>query len=59
MSPAPPPFEQVLASRVETFVDWSGTRLIAYYRWNACHAESAPGAVAPLVSQRFDVQLTQ
>jgi hypothetical protein len=52
-------FHDVVA-RLETFVDWSGTRLIAYYRWNACQAEGgAARPAAPLVSQRFDVQLTQ
>lgn len=51
-------FHDVVA-RLETFVDWSGTRLIAYYRWNACQAEGGGHAGAPLVSQRFDVQLTQ
>lgn len=48
-----------LVARLETFVDWSGTRLVAYYRWNACQAESTGQGGAPLVSQRFDVQLTQ
>jgi len=51
-------FHDVVA-RLETFVDWSGTRLIAYYRWNACQAEGGARPAAPLVSQRFDVQLTQ
>lgn len=51
-------FHDVVA-RLETFVDWSGTRLLAYYRWNACQAEGGGHAGAPLVSQRFDVQLTQ
>lgn len=51
-------FHDVVA-RLETFVDWSGTRLVAYYRWNSCQAEAAGRAGAPLVSQRFDVQLSQ
>jgi hypothetical protein len=50
-------FHDVVA-RLETFVDWSETRLVAYYRINSCRAfaEASPAAV---VSQRFDVQLTQ
>jgi hypothetical protein len=48
-------FHDVVA-RVETFVDWSGTRVIAYYRWNACQPD---GPTSPLVSQRFDVRLQQ
>jgi hypothetical protein len=51
-------FHDVVA-RLETFVDWSGTRLIAYYRWNVCRPESGTRPTAPLVSQRFDVRLTQ
>lgn len=51
-------FHDVVA-RVETFVDWSGTRLVAYYRFNTCQAEAPGRASAPLVSQRFDVRLTQ
>jgi hypothetical protein len=48
-----------LVARLETFVDWSETRVVAYYRFNACRAEAEPNGQSPIVSQRFDVQLTQ
>jgi hypothetical protein len=49
-----------LVARVETLLDWTDTRLVAYYRVNACHTADADArAMAPGISQRFDVQLTQ
>lgn len=48
----------MIVTRLETFVDWSGTRLVAYYRVNSWSAENDPRN-SPLLSQRFDVQLTQ
>ncbi len=47
-----------VVTRLETFVDWSGTRLVAYYRVNSWSSESDPRNT-PVLSQRFDVQLTQ
>jgi len=47
-----------VVTRLETFVDWSGTRLVAYYRVNSWASESE-ARTSPVLSQRFDVQLTQ
>jgi hypothetical protein len=52
-------FHDVVA-HVETFIDWSDTRVAAYYRINTLSAEpDGRGARSPLASSRFDIQLTQ
>jgi hypothetical protein len=53
-------FHDVVA-HVETFIDWSDTRLAAFYRINTLSAETdARGAArSPLANSRFDIQLTQ
>lgn len=52
-------FHDVVA-RVEALVDRSGTRVVAYYRLNACHSRAEPvGTAFPALNQRFDVQLSQ
>lgn len=52
-------FHDVVA-RLETFVDRSGTRIVAYYRLNACHSQADAGTAGlPALKQRFDVQLAQ
>jgi hypothetical protein len=51
-----------LAARVETFIDWSDTRLAAFCRLNALAdtgATSASGSRPTSTSARFDIQLTQ
>lgn len=52
-------FHDVVA-RLEALVDWSGTRIVAYYRVNACRpAAETSAASLPVLSQRFDVQVAQ
>lgn len=52
-------FHDVVA-RLETVIDWSGTRVAAYYRFNTLSPEFDPrGGHAPSTNMRFDVQLTQ
>jgi hypothetical protein len=53
-------FHDVVA-HVETFIDWSDTRVAAFYRINTLSAETdALGAArSPLANSRFDIQLTQ
>jgi hypothetical protein len=51
-----------LAARVETFIDWSDTRLLALCRLNALSDSRAPtvgGSRPSSSSARFDIQLTQ
>ncbi len=50
-----------LAARVETFIDWSDTRLAALCRLNALTDASASpvGGRPSVTSARFDIQLTQ
>jgi hypothetical protein len=51
-----------LAARVETFIDWSDTRVAAQCRMNTLWESSAPSVNGPRASStstRFDVQLTQ
>jgi hypothetical protein len=50
-----------LAARVETFIDWSDTRVMALCRLNSLADSSlgGGGARAGATSTRFDVQLTQ
>jgi hypothetical protein len=51
-----------LAARVETFIDWSDTRLLALCRLNALSDASAPsvaGARPNATQARFDIELTQ
>jgi hypothetical protein len=51
-------FHDVVA-RVETFIDWSATRVSAYYRLNTLSPESDPRGHTPTTNRRFDVQLAQ
>lgn len=49
-----------LVARVEAFVDWSGTRFVAYCRLNTQVPELEPRVgTSGFVSRRFDVQLNQ
>jgi Carboxypeptidase regulatory-like domain/TonB dependent receptor len=49
-----------LVARIETMVDATDTRLAAYWRLNSLRAaEGDPRAGSPLLTTRFDVQLTQ
>ena len=51
-----------LSARVETFIDWSDTRLLALCRLNALSDSSVPTLSGPrpsTTSARFDIQLTQ
>ncbi len=51
-----------LAARVETFIDWSETRLAALCRLNSLSDSGAPtgtGSRPTSTSTRFDIQLTQ
>lgn len=45
-----------VVTRVETFIDSTGTRVVAYYRMNAWVSEVEDGTS---VNTRFDVQITQ
>ncbi len=52
-------FHDVVA-RFETFIDWSETRVAAYYRFNNLNPESdGRGGHSAFTNTRFDVQLTQ
>lgn len=52
-------FHDVVA-RVETFIDGTDTRVVAFYRVNALSPSSdGPGAVSALTNTRFDIQLSQ
>jgi hypothetical protein len=51
-----------LVARLETVIDWSDTRVAAFYRLNALSDDAPPTtrpASASTTSSRFDVQLTQ
>lgn len=48
-----------LVTRVETFIDWSDTRVIAFYRLNRLAPEAAGRKASALANARFDVQLRQ
>jgi hypothetical protein len=54
-------FHDVVA-RLETVIDWSDTRVAAFYRLNALSDDRGPapaGAARASTATRFDVQLTQ
>lgn len=51
-------FHDVVA-RVETFVDWSDTRLSAFYRVNTLSPRAEGPGTQGVTNTRFDVQLTQ
>jgi hypothetical protein len=49
-----------LVARVETFIDWSDTRVSAYYRFNTVNPEAdGRGGHSACTNTRFDVQLAQ
>ncbi|HEX9188340.1 MAG TPA: TonB-dependent receptor, partial [Vicinamibacteria bacterium] len=51
-----------LVARLETVIDWSDTRVAAFYRLNSLSDDAPPAsrpAAASTTSSRFDVQLTQ
>jgi hypothetical protein len=50
-----------VVARVETFIDWSDTRVSAYYRFNTVNPEpdGRVGGHSACTNTRFDVQLTQ
>ncbi len=49
-----------LVARVETFIDWSDTRVAAYYRVNSVNPESdGRSGHSACTNTRFDVQVTQ
>ena len=48
-----------LIGRVETFIDWSDTRVIAFYRINTLTPETDGKKATALNNARFDVQLRQ
>ncbi len=51
-----------LVARLETVIDWSDTRLAAFYRLNSLSDDRGPapaGAARAATATRFDVQLTQ
>jgi outer membrane receptor protein involved in Fe transport len=52
-------FHDVVA-RLETFIDWSDTRVAALYRVNTLGAElDGRSSRSPLANSRFDIQVTQ
>jgi len=51
-------FHDVVA-RLETFIDWSDTRVSAYYRVNTLSPEMDSRAHPASTNMRFDIQLTQ
>jgi len=52
-------FHDVVA-RFETFIDWSDTRVAAYYRFNTLSPEEDwRGGHSASTNTRFDLQLTQ
>jgi hypothetical protein len=51
-------FHDVVA-RLETFIDWSDTRVAAYCRFNSLHPDDGHGSHNSVANTRFDVQLTQ
>jgi len=48
-----------VVTRVETFIDWSDTRVIAFYRLNSLIPEAEGRKASALANARFDVQLRQ
>jgi Carboxypeptidase regulatory-like domain len=49
-----------LVARVETYIDWSDTRVAAYYRFNTVNPEAdGRGGHSTCTNTRFDVQLSQ
>jgi outer membrane receptor protein involved in Fe transport len=48
-----------VAARVETFIEGTDTRVVAFYRLNKLNPERDGPAAAPSLSTRFDVQLSQ
>jgi hypothetical protein len=48
-----------LVTRLETFIDWSDTRVIAFYRLNRLTPEVEDKKAAPVSNTRFEVQLRQ
>jgi hypothetical protein len=48
-----------VATRVETFIEGTDTRLIAFYRFNALMPETDRHSAALVTNARFDVQLNQ
>ena len=48
-----------LVTRVETFIDWSDTRVIAFYRLNSLRPEIDGKKTGALANARFDVQVRQ
>jgi TonB-dependent receptor-like protein/carboxypeptidase family protein len=48
-----------LATRLETFIDGTGTRVVALYRLIHLSPESERAQRGPLTNHRFDVQLSQ
>ena len=48
-----------LAARVETVIEGTDTRVVAYYRLNRMMPDGHEGSVAALTNRRFDVQLSQ
>jgi hypothetical protein len=52
-------FHDVVA-RLETFIDWTDTRVAAYYRFNSLSPESdGRGGHPACTNTRFDLQVTQ
>jgi hypothetical protein len=48
-----------VVGRVETFIDWSDTRVIAFYRLNTLTPEVEGKKTSALANARFDVQVRQ
>jgi hypothetical protein len=48
-----------VVGRIETFIDWSDTRVIAFYRLNSLTPEVEGKKTGALANARFDVQLRQ
>jgi hypothetical protein len=48
-----------VVGRVETFIDWSDTRVIAFYRLNSLTPEVEGKKTGALANARFDVQVRQ
>ena len=51
-------FHDVVA-RLETLIDWSDTRLIAYCRLNTLNPEGTAPSGKTMTNTRFDMQLSQ
>ena len=48
-----------VVGRIETFIDWSDTRVIAFYRLNSLTPEVEGKKTGALANARFDVQVRQ